>query len=53
MNLQLFHTFDRGWGVRTRVDIKERTYVCEYIGEIIDEEVDHLIPMIWPYHHCH
>jgi SET domain-containing protein len=39
MNLQLFQTVDRGWGVRTRITIPANTYVCEYVGEVIDEEV--------------
>ncbi|KAF7624771.1 hypothetical protein Mgra_00009960 [Meloidogyne graminicola] len=37
--LQLFKTNDKGWGVRTLVDIPEGTFVCTYAGELIDEEI--------------
>uniref|UniRef100_A0A915LM91 Pre-SET domain-containing protein n=1 Tax=Meloidogyne javanica TaxID=6303 RepID=A0A915LM91_MELJA len=37
--LSMFMTADKGWGVRTLVDIPEGTFVCTYAGELIDEEV--------------
>ena len=37
--LQVFRTEHKGWGLRTLTDLRERTYVCEYVGEIISEEV--------------
>ncbi|KAF2072086.1 hypothetical protein CYY_006606 [Polysphondylium violaceum] len=36
--LELFKTKDKGWGVRAKVEIPARTYVCEYVGEIIGQE---------------
>uniref|UniRef100_A0A914GWV8 Histone-lysine N-methyltransferase n=1 Tax=Globodera rostochiensis TaxID=31243 RepID=A0A914GWV8_GLORO len=37
--LQLFMTAEKGWGVRTLVDIPQGTFVCTYSGEILDENV--------------
>ncbi|KAL3115594.1 hypothetical protein niasHT_014271 [Heterodera trifolii] len=37
--LQLFMTADKGWGVRTLVDIPQGAFVCTYSGEILDENV--------------
>ena len=33
--LQIFRTADRGWGVRTLVDIKRGQFVDRYLGEIL------------------
>jgi histone-lysine N-methyltransferase SUV39H len=35
--LQVFKTKQKGWGVRTLVDIKAKQFVDEYLGEIISE----------------
>lgn len=34
---QLFRTGSKGWGIRTIRNIPKGTYVCEYIGEIIND----------------
>ncbi|KAI9303067.1 hypothetical protein BJ944DRAFT_108646, partial [Cunninghamella echinulata] len=40
--LEIFRTKDKGWGVRATEDIRERTYVEQYIGEVITRgESDH------------
>jgi len=39
LQLQLFKTRSRGWGLRTLTPVRKRQYVCEYIGEIISEEI--------------
>ena len=31
----IFRTLDRGWAVRTCVDIKKKSFVCEYVGEVL------------------
>ncbi|XP_043925240.1 histone-lysine N-methyltransferase, H3 lysine-36 specific isoform X2 [Protopterus annectens] len=36
--VEIFRTEDRGWGLRTKVDIKKGEFVNEYVGEMIDEE---------------
>ncbi|XP_044051096.1 histone-lysine N-methyltransferase EHMT1a isoform X2 [Siniperca chuatsi] len=39
--LQLFRTQKMGWGVRAMQDIRQGTFICEYVGEIItDAEAD-------------
>ncbi|XP_070759756.1 histone-lysine N-methyltransferase EHMT1a [Enoplosus armatus] len=39
--LQLFRTQKMGWGVRAMQDIRQGTFICEYVGEIItDSEAD-------------
>ncbi|XP_055518087.1 histone-lysine N-methyltransferase NSD3 isoform X2 [Leucoraja erinacea] len=35
---ELVRTDVRGWGLRTKVDIKKGQFVTEYVGELIDEE---------------
>jgi [histone H3]-lysine9 N-trimethyltransferase SUV39H len=36
--LQIFRTPDRGWGVRSMVDIKRGQFIDKYMGEIITSE---------------
>ncbi|XP_050438298.1 histone-lysine N-methyltransferase NSD2-like isoform X2 [Adelges cooleyi] len=36
--MEPFLTGDRGWGLRILEDIKEGSFVIEYVGEVIDEE---------------
>ncbi|KAI1430709.1 SET domain-containing protein [Xylaria sp. CBS 124048] len=38
VSLQIFRTKNRGWGVRSTVDIKKGQFVDKYMGEIITEE---------------
>lgn len=33
--LAIFKTEERGWGVRTKRQIAQGQYICEYVGEII------------------
>ncbi|XP_064615910.1 histone-lysine N-methyltransferase EHMT2-like [Liolophura sinensis] len=41
VRLQLFRTCNRGWGVKTLLDIPQGSFICEYIGELIsDSEAD-------------
>lgn len=35
--LQVFRTKNKGWGLRTLVDIPRGSFVCNYIGEIFNE----------------
>lgn len=35
LQLQVFKTYCKGWGLRTLENIKECTFVCEYAGELI------------------
>uniref|UniRef100_A0ACD5Y4T6 Uncharacterized protein n=1 Tax=Avena sativa TaxID=4498 RepID=A0ACD5Y4T6_AVESA len=37
LNLEVFWTGDRGWGLRSWDPIRAGTFVCEYAGEVIDE----------------
>ncbi|XP_069773931.1 histone-lysine N-methyltransferase NSD3 isoform X3 [Narcine bancroftii] len=37
-DMELVRTDVRGWGLRTKVDIKKGQFVIEYVGELIDEE---------------
>jgi len=39
VELQVFRTEKKGWGLRTLKPIPKYSYVCEYIGEIIAEEI--------------
>eukprot|EP00466_Bigelowiella_natans_P012360 jgi/Bigna1/69038/fgenesh1_pg.7_\ len=39
VELQVFRTEKKGWGLRTLTPIPKYSYVCEYIGEIIAEEI--------------
>uniref|UniRef100_A0A3P9JMX3 SET domain and mariner transposase fusion gene n=1 Tax=Oryzias latipes TaxID=8090 RepID=A0A3P9JMX3_ORYLA len=35
LSLEVFHTSNRGWGVRTLQQIPRGTFVCEYAGEVV------------------
>ncbi|KAI3669886.1 hypothetical protein L6452_41348 [Arctium lappa] len=37
VKLEVFKTEDKGWAVRAAEPIDRGTFVCEYIGEVIDE----------------
>ena len=37
MNMELFKTAEKGWGVRTLQDIEAGEYIDEYIGELVAE----------------
>ncbi|XP_034037134.1 histone-lysine N-methyltransferase, H3 lysine-36 and H4 lysine-20 specific isoform X2 [Thalassophryne amazonica] len=37
-NVEIFRTVSRGWGLRSTSDIKKGAFICEYVGEVIDEE---------------
>ncbi|KAM6927893.1 histone-lysine N-methyltransferase SETMAR [Xenentodon cancila] len=37
-SLEVFHTRNKGWGVRPLEEIRCGTFVCEYAGEVIDFE---------------
>ncbi|XP_012567548.1 histone-lysine N-methyltransferase, H3 lysine-9 specific SUVH5-like [Cicer arietinum] len=40
-NLEISRTERKGWGVRSRATIPAGSFICEYIGEVIeDDEVD-------------
>lgn len=34
--LELFKTKNRGWGVRTKTDLPEGVFVCNYAGDVLD-----------------
>ncbi|CAH9133302.1 unnamed protein product [Cuscuta epithymum] len=36
-HLEIFKTKSRGWGVRSRDHISSGSFICEYIGELLDE----------------
>ncbi|XP_030845160.1 histone-lysine N-methyltransferase eggless isoform X2 [Strongylocentrotus purpuratus] len=38
LRLQVFKTYDRGWGIRCLDDIPKGMFVCTYAGQIWDEE---------------
>ncbi|KAK9012183.1 hypothetical protein V6N11_040252 [Hibiscus sabdariffa] len=38
VKLEVFRTENKGWGVRAREPILSGTFVCEYIGEILNEQ---------------
>uniref|UniRef100_A0A7N2LY35 Uncharacterized protein n=1 Tax=Quercus lobata TaxID=97700 RepID=A0A7N2LY35_QUELO len=38
--LEIFKTKSRGWGVRSLNSIPSGSFVCEYIGELLEEEAD-------------
>ncbi|XWS41995.1 hypothetical protein CRYUN_Cryun17cG0130300 [Craigia yunnanensis] len=38
VKLEVFQTENKGWGVRAGEPILSATFVCEYIGEILDEQ---------------
>lgn len=35
--LELFFTEDKGWGVRTKVDLPKGTFVSTYAGDVLEE----------------
>ncbi|XP_076875957.1 histone-lysine N-methyltransferase NSD3 isoform X3 [Brachyhypopomus gauderio] len=35
---EVFRTSSRGWGLRTKQDLKKGVFVMEYVGELIDSE---------------
>lgn len=37
-DLELFKTDNKGWGVRASKEIKERSLIAEYTGEVINKE---------------
>ncbi|XP_073507291.1 histone-lysine N-methyltransferase, H3 lysine-36 specific [Phyllobates terribilis] len=37
-DVEIFRTLSRGWGLRSKSDIKKGEFVNEYVGEMIDEE---------------
>lgn len=37
LHFEIFKTKDRGWGLRSWDPIRAGTFLCEYIGEVIDE----------------
>jgi len=37
--MQLYKTYGMGWGVKAMVDIPKGGFVCEYVGEIIPDNV--------------
>ncbi|KAK1629151.1 hypothetical protein QYE76_003466 [Lolium multiflorum] len=37
LNLEVFSTGDRGWGLRSWDPIRAGAFICEYAGEVIDE----------------
>ncbi len=39
LNLQVYHTGARGWGVRTLTRIKKGQYIAEYVGEALEDNV--------------
>ncbi|XP_028058530.1 histone-lysine N-methyltransferase SUVR5-like isoform X2 [Camellia sinensis] len=38
VKLEVFKTENKGWAVRAREEILCGTFVCEYVGEVIDEQ---------------
>ncbi|XP_062302475.1 histone-lysine N-methyltransferase SETDB2 isoform X1 [Osmerus eperlanus] len=40
VRLQVFHTADKGWGVRCRDDLDRGTFVCTYAGVVLRACVD-------------
>ncbi|KAJ1859778.1 hypothetical protein LPJ73_001692 [Coemansia sp. RSA 2703] len=38
VNLEIFRTKHKGWGVRSRQHIKKGTFIAEYVGEVISSE---------------
>ncbi|KAJ2783834.1 hypothetical protein GGI15_002439 [Coemansia interrupta] len=38
VNLEIFRTKHKGWGVRSRQHIKKGTFIAEYVGEVITSE---------------
>lgn len=38
IQLEIFKSKERGWGVRTRDDVTSGSFICEYIGELLRDE---------------
>eukprot|EP01091_Cochliopodium_minus_P010444 TRINITY_DN2762_c0_g1_i4.p1 TRINITY_DN2762_c0_g1~~TRINITY_DN2762_c0_g1_i4.p1 ORF type:complete len:585 (-),score=165.39 TRINITY_DN2762_c0_g1_i4:15-1625(-) len=38
VSFEIFKTVDKGWGVKTLVDIQKGEFVCQYIGEVITSD---------------
>ena len=36
--IDIFHTANKGWGLRTMMDLQEGTFVGEYCGEVITKD---------------
>ncbi|XP_055828923.1 histone-lysine N-methyltransferase, H3 lysine-9 specific SUVH5-like [Solanum dulcamara] len=37
-NLEVFMTESRGWGLRSRDHVSSGSFICEYVGELLDEK---------------
>ncbi|XP_049396214.1 histone-lysine N-methyltransferase, H3 lysine-9 specific SUVH6-like [Solanum stenotomum] len=37
-HLEVFKTKSRGWGLRSRDHVSSRSFLCEYVGELLDEK---------------
>lgn len=37
-DIDIFHTANKGWGLRTMMDLQEGTFVGEYCGEVITKD---------------
>lgn len=48
--LQVFKTSNRGWGVRTMHDIPRGSFICSYIGEVIDSAATNLLQRCGDYY---
>lgn len=40
LQLDVFKTIDKGWGVKTLKDIKSGTFIIEYVGKVVSEAVN-------------
>jgi hypothetical protein len=38
LQFEVFHSEKTGWGLRTKTYVPKSTYICEYLGEYIDED---------------
>lgn len=50
VSLQLFHTKNRGWGIRAMQSIPPKRYVSQYIGNVIKENENSSGKYIWSQH---
>ncbi len=39
LRVQLFKTKEKGWGIRTLVDIPAGQFICLYAGAILDDDM--------------
>ncbi|XP_060181482.1 histone-lysine N-methyltransferase, H3 lysine-9 specific SUVH5-like isoform X2 [Lycium barbarum] len=37
-HLEVFKTESRGWGLRSRDNVSSGSFICEYVGELLDEK---------------